>query len=91
MIENEKIDCIDSLIFGLNRTAQWRQKMAVPMRWNSTTAPVVTQADTTVGDGSNLKSHTAKALESLEQAIEEHGQRVPDASPDFPDDVPCVS
>src|SRR6202035_5990096 len=28
MIENEKIDCIDSLIFGLNRTAQWHQKMA---------------------------------------------------------------
>jgi hypothetical protein len=28
MIENEKIDCVDSLIFGLNRTAQWRQKMA---------------------------------------------------------------
>jgi hypothetical protein len=29
MIENEKIDCVDALIFGLNRTAQWRQKMAV--------------------------------------------------------------
>ena len=28
MIENEKIDCVDALIFGLNRTAQWRQKMA---------------------------------------------------------------
>jgi hypothetical protein len=28
MIENEKIDCIDALIFGLNRTTQWR-KMAV--------------------------------------------------------------
>jgi hypothetical protein len=28
MIENEKIDCIDSLIFGLNRTAIWRKKMA---------------------------------------------------------------
>jgi hypothetical protein len=30
MTENEnKIDCIDSLIFGLNRTAEWRKKMAV--------------------------------------------------------------
>jgi hypothetical protein len=29
MFENEKVDCIDSLIFGLNRTGQWRQKMAV--------------------------------------------------------------
>ena len=28
MIENERIDCIDSLIFGLNRTAIWRKKMA---------------------------------------------------------------
>ena len=28
MIENEKIDCIDTLIFGLNRTAHWRKKMA---------------------------------------------------------------
>jgi hypothetical protein len=28
MIENEKIDCVDALIFGLNRTANWRQKMA---------------------------------------------------------------
>jgi hypothetical protein len=28
-IENEKIDCTDALTFGLNRTAQWREKMAV--------------------------------------------------------------
>ncbi len=29
MIEDEnKIDCIDSLVFGLNRTAEWRKKMA---------------------------------------------------------------
>jgi hypothetical protein len=30
--ENEKVDCIDSLIFGLNRTAEWRQKMATKYR-----------------------------------------------------------
>jgi hypothetical protein len=29
MIENEKIDCVDALVFGLNRTAEWRRKMAV--------------------------------------------------------------
>jgi hypothetical protein len=30
MIEDEnKIDCIDSLVFGLNRTAEWRKKMAI--------------------------------------------------------------
>lgn len=27
-IENEKVDCIDALIFGLNRTRDWRQKIA---------------------------------------------------------------
>ena len=30
MIEDENtIDCIDSLAFGLNRTAEWRKKMAI--------------------------------------------------------------
>ena len=29
MIENEKIDCSDTLVFGLNRTAGWRKRMAV--------------------------------------------------------------
>jgi hypothetical protein len=28
MIENEKLDCFDSITFGLHRTAQWRGKMA---------------------------------------------------------------
>jgi hypothetical protein len=58
---------------------------------NVTTAPVVVQADTTAADGSNLKSHTAKALESLERAIVEHGQRVPDKTPGFPDGSMIVS
>jgi hypothetical protein len=57
---------------------------------NITTAPVVVQADTTPADGSNLKSHSAKALESLEQVIEEHGQRVPDNSSGFPDGTVAV-
>jgi hypothetical protein len=57
---------------------------------NVTTAPVVVQADTTVSDGSNLKSHTAKALESLERAVAEHGQRVPDGTPSFPHDAKIV-
>jgi hypothetical protein len=38
---------------------------------NVTTAPVVIQAKTTTSDGS--RSHTEKALESLERVIEEHG------------------
>jgi integrase len=27
IFENEKVDCIDALIFDLNRTRDWRQKM----------------------------------------------------------------
>jgi hypothetical protein len=27
-LENEKVDCIDALTFGLTRTRDWRQKMA---------------------------------------------------------------
>jgi hypothetical protein len=57
---------------------------------NVTSAPVVVQATITMADGSNLKSHTAKALEALEQAITEHGQRVPDKSPGFPDGTVAV-
>jgi hypothetical protein len=56
-----------------------------------TTAPVVVQADVVVCDGSNLKGNTAKALESLERAIEEHGEVPPDGSPGFPDGVVTVS
>jgi hypothetical protein len=57
---------------------------------NVTTAPVVVQTGATVEDGSNLKNHTKKALQSLEQAIEEHGQRVPDKSSGFPDGTVAV-
>jgi hypothetical protein len=56
-----------------------------------TTAPVVVQADVVVCDGSNLKGNTAKALESLERAIQEHGEVPPDGSVGFPDGVPTVT
>jgi hypothetical protein len=53
-----------------------------------TTAPVVVQADAvTPFDGSNLKGNSAKAFESLERAIEAHGECPPDGSPGFPDGV----
>jgi hypothetical protein len=45
-----------------------------------TTAPVVVQADTTVDDGSNLKGSVAKAFDSLERAIDEHGECLRDGS-----------
>jgi hypothetical protein len=56
-----------------------------------TTAPVVVQADVVVCDGSNLRGNTAKALDALERAIEEHGVCPPDGSVGFPDGVVTVS
>jgi hypothetical protein len=55
-----------------------------------TTAPVVVQADAAIDDGRHLRSHSDKALQSLEQAIEEPGQRVPDKSAGFPDGAMIV-
>jgi hypothetical protein len=56
-----------------------------------TTAPVVVQADVATSDGSNLKGNTAKALDSLKRAIEEHEECPPDGSVGFPDGVVTVS
>jgi hypothetical protein len=56
-----------------------------------TTAPVVIQADAAKTDGSNLKGNSAKALDSLERAIAEHGETLPDGSPGFPDGVKTVT
>ncbi|MDH2354894.1 AAA family ATPase [Bradyrhizobium sp. SSUT112] len=58
---------------------------------NVTTAPVVVQVDGAKHDGSNLKGNTAKALDSLRRAIQEHGQCAPDGSPGFTDGVPTAS
>jgi hypothetical protein len=56
-----------------------------------TTAPVVVQTDVVTCDGSNLKGNTAKALDSLKRAIEEHGLCAPTGSLGVPDDVPTVT
>lgn len=56
-----------------------------------TTAPVVVQSEVSTYDGSNLKGNSAKAFESLEQAIANHGQCPPDGSAGFPDGVTTVS
>jgi hypothetical protein len=58
---------------------------------NVTTAPVVVPADASKQDGSNLKGNTAKALDSLKRAIQEHGVCPPDGSPGFEDDIPTVT
>ena len=56
-----------------------------------TTAPVVVRVDTVKTDGSNLKGNSAKAFDSLERAIQEHGECPPDGSPGFPDGVVTVT
>jgi hypothetical protein len=56
-----------------------------------TTAPVVVPVDALKTDGSNLRGNSAKALDSLKRAIEEHGERPPDGSPGFTDGVTTVS
>jgi hypothetical protein len=56
-----------------------------------TTAPVVIQADAAKTDGSNLKGNSAKAFDSLERAIQGHGECPPDGSPGFPDGVVTVT
>jgi hypothetical protein len=58
---------------------------------NVTTAPVVIQADPVASEGSNLKGQTAKALDSLERAIEAHGTEPPVGSPGFPSGVILAS
>jgi AAA domain-containing protein len=59
---------------------------------NVTTAPVVVRTtDTAKTDGSNLTGNTAKAFDSLERAIEQYGECVPDGSPGFPDGVCAVT
>jgi hypothetical protein len=55
-----------------------------------TTAPVVVQTGAVAQAGANLKGNSAKALESLERAVEEHGEEPPIGSPGFPSGVIAV-
>lgn len=58
---------------------------------NLTDAPVVVQMDGTKHDGSNLRGHTGKVYDSLERAVEAHGECPPDGAPGFPSGVVTVS
>jgi hypothetical protein len=77
MIENEKVDCIDSLILGLNRTAHWRHKMATKYpsdprngRAAECLSALATKA-TELSDDAwiELKPHCGWASESWREAI----------------------
>lgn len=84
MIENEKIDCVDSLIFGLNRTAQWRKKKAVqfpPDPRNARAADCLLKLATDaseLSDGawSQLQPHCGWANERWREAISQAARQV---------------
>ncbi len=86
------LSCLNDGIEGL--ITSFRQEsvtLGADAEGRVTTAPVVIQADAAKTDGSNLKGNSSKALESLERAIEEHGECPPDGAPGFPDGVKTVS
>jgi hypothetical protein len=84
MIENKKIDCIDSLIFGLNRTAHWRKKMATqypsdPRNGRAAECLVGLATDATKlsdNDWSQLKPHCGWASEPWREAISQTARMV---------------
>jgi len=84
MIENENIDCTDALIFGLNRTAQWREKMAVryPSDQRNTRAAerllrlASDAAELSDEDWSRLQPHSGWASESWREAISQTARMV---------------
>jgi hypothetical protein len=84
MIENEKLDCVDSLIFGLNRTAVWRKKMSAQYpsdprngRAAECLAELATDASELSDDAwSQLKPHCGWASESWREAISQTARLV---------------
>ena len=84
MIENEKVDCIDSLIFGLNRTSLWRKKMSAqypsdPRNARAAECLAVLATDATgLSDDawSQLKPHCGWASEPWREAISQTARLV---------------
>jgi hypothetical protein len=84
MIENKKIDCIESLAFGLNRTALWREKMAALYPSDSRNLAAATSlavfakqtAELTDDAWSQIQPHCGWASESWREAISQVARRV---------------
>jgi hypothetical protein len=84
MTENEKIDCVDALVFGLNRTAEWRKKMAVrypadPRNARAAECLAKLASDATaLSDGAwmQLQSHCGWANERWREAISQSARAV---------------
>ena len=76
MIENEKVDCIDALAFGLTRTRAWREKMASRYPADKRNALAVqsltrsvTNAALSDSDWLRLKPNSGWASESWRQSV----------------------
>jgi hypothetical protein len=84
MLETEKVDVIDSLILGLNRTALWRKKMAAKYvtdprnaRAAECLAALATKAtELTDEDFALLKPRCGWASESWRESISQAGRMV---------------
>ena len=84
IFENEKTDAIDALIFGLNRTALWRQKMATkypldPRNHKAAECLSRLAADAnTLSESAwfELKPHAGWASERFREAISETARSV---------------
>jgi hypothetical protein len=84
MIENLKIDCIDSLAFGLHRTAIWRKKMAVQYPTDSRNGRAAECLESLAVDAnklsdelwSQLKPYSGWASKSWREAISKTARMV---------------
>jgi hypothetical protein len=100
MIENLKIDCIESMTFGINRTAAWREKMGKlypsdprNLAAAASLAVLATQtAELTDDAWSQIKPHCGWASETWREAISQVARRVNFSHKieDFPTFVDCL-
>ena len=82
--ETEKVDCIDALIFGLNRSAMWRRKMATKYpadprnaRATDCLSRLAIEANTLSDDDwQALKPHAGWASERFREAISQTARTV---------------
>jgi hypothetical protein len=84
IFENEKVDCIDAIAFGLNRTRDWRQKTASKYPSDARNVRAVDcltklaadAASLSDDDWQRLKPHAGWACERFRDAITQAARAV---------------
>jgi hypothetical protein len=84
IIENEKTDCIDAIAYGLNRTREWRRKMAIKfptdprnVRAEDCLSKLAADAASlTDDDWQRLKPHAGWASETFRDGITQAARSV---------------